>query len=92
MKVWVVTVDCDYEAKIVGGVFSNKALAGRAVMKTIDYKYWYDVIEDNNKMTLEMYYEYVTDMWDDGITFTIETINRYDQRTLYNIERVTLDG
>lgn len=79
MRLWVVTINCHYDSDMVGGVYSNKALAGHAVMEMINYKYW-------------AFYEYVTDMWDDGITFTIETINQYDQTTWYKIEPVTLNA
>ena len=82
MRVWVVTINCHYDADMVGGVYSNKALAGHAVMEMINYRY----------CALEMYYEYVTDMWDDGITFTIETVNQENQTTWYKIEPVTLNA
>lgn len=89
MKVWVVTID---DSNMISGIYSNKALAGRAAMEIINYKYWYnDAIEDNNRITLEMYYEYVTDMWDDGITFTIETISPDNETIRYTIEPVTLN-
>ena len=82
MKLWVVTIDYNYDTHMVGGVYSNKALAGRAVMKMI-----YD-----NTITLEAYHECVTDMWDDGVAFIIETMTQNYETTWYNIEPVTLNA
>lgn len=91
MKIYIVTIDSDDEVTMNFGVYSNKALAGNAIMEAINYKYWYDVINRDHTISSEMYYEYVTDMWDDGISFIIKTINRYGKTTWYSIESATLN-